>query len=713
VHIIETYFDVCGFDHRLVQGGTSVYLWNLSRSFAALGHRVSVVTPAHGWLDGIRQFHDVTELSYVDEYPLVFPLDTRVWRGFPEQASIPLRTTAHHVRIEGVDLYFLSNELLDQLPDTFYPPYGAKGNDLVFFKPLAFQVDSVRFIREWFAGDRAVVHTHEPYYHYLIPAALRDDPDKLVVSTVQSNMPITKMVYRPEVDALLNFLGADAALPTLDSPPWTPLDDAMSQYQQRTHLHYEYPPDHVAVFALVAENADLVDFLSPGHLDFYSTFADTPFERLFGRLSISDTVARNAHKSFVGGCALSDWWLATPPATVDREKVRAELGLDPSLPTFYHNARYAVHHKGQVELMRAIDEVLSDGLPANFIVRALSGTGIDDPYFHDVVRRHRGRVYLEWERVPEERVFAYAASSDFCLFPSKFEMDTFLIAQGEAMACGSVPVATAQYGMAHFNHVADPLHGPRRDQATGFAVNRSFVEDDDLLVAALVDRIRAAVRLLREQPDEYHRLSANAVATAREFTWERCARQHLAAFEPLHSGVTPVLSDDAALRHGWFDRLSPGAWRDRPADIAARALELGDVDAYARCAPLSGEAVAGLLRAAYERADFGACERIAARAPGHGGDILAAVHDRHELTVEVDAGPTTHVRYRLPHAVRVEAVVPAPPGTQRGSATVTPLRRGDDGDFTVRLPGSTPPGGLCLLITLDSGRVAWDVVGHA
>ncbi|MBX6749620.1 MAG: hypothetical protein IRY85_08085 [Micromonosporaceae bacterium] len=40
MHIIENCFDACGFDHRLGQGGTSIYLWNMSRSFAAQGHRV-------------------------------------------------------------------------------------------------------------------------------------------------------------------------------------------------------------------------------------------------------------------------------------------------------------------------------------------------------------------------------------------------------------------------------------------------------------------------------------------------------------------------------------------------------------------------------------------------------------------------------------------------------------------------------------------------
>ena len=703
MHIIEHYFDVGGFDHRLVQGGTSVYLWNLSRSMAAAGHRVSVVAPAHGRLEDLRRYHTVTPVPFDGVHTVTIPLDRRVWRDYPETVDIPLRTTAHRVTIEGVDLYFLSNDMLDRLPDTFYPPYHTKGRDLVFFKPLVFQVDSVRFMRHQFRGERAVIHTHEPFYHYLVPAAFRDDPDTVVASTVQSNMPITKMVYRREVESLLAALDVKVELPAADPVPDGPANAAMSRYQRRTHLHYEYPPEYVNIFALVAEHADLVDFLSPGQLHFYSTFADTPFEALFTRLAVSDVVARNAHKFFVGGCALSDRWLSTDPSTVDRAAVRAELGLAPDRVTFFHNARYAIEHKGQRELMRAVDRVLGDGLAANFIIRCLAPAGIDDPYFHEVARRYPGRVYLEWHQVPEDRIFGYAASADYCVFPSKYEMDTFLIAQGEAMACGAVPIATAQEGMAHFGHVPDPHHGPDRDSATGFALTRAFAEDAPILVDDLAAAMRAAVRLRREQPDEYRRLSGNAARTARQFTWERCARQHLAAFQEVHDGRRPVLGDDTALRNGWFDRVSAAGWRSRAADIAERALARGDVRAFTRCQPLTPESARRLFDAAYARADFAACETIASEAPvGTRLPLLSAVRNRLEI---VHSGASRRLRYRMASAQRVELVFQ---GIGDGAQVLTLGRDGDA--FTATLPD--PPDGspLCFLLTLDSGRVAWDVV---
>lgn len=706
LHIIEHYFDACGFDLRFVQGGTSIYLWNLSRECATRGHRVSLVTPGHGQLERIRELHPVEDLDYVEEYQITIPVDPQTWPSHTDGISWTLRTTAHRVRIDGVDVYLLSNEVLDQLPDTFYPPYESKGTDPVFFKPLIFQLDSIRFIRRWFADEKAVIHAHEPYYHYLLPAAFAEDPTKSVVSTVQSNMPITKMVYRPKVEALLRSLGVQIDLPPRQPPISEPLDVAMSQYQSLTHLHYEYPTDSVEVYALVVEHADLVGFLTPGQLEHYATFADTPFETLFARLPIARTVQRAAHKFFVAGCAIGDHWLAVDRSAVDRSAMLRNLGLDPDLPTFFHNARLALHHKGQLELLRAVDRVLDEGLRANFIIRCLSTSGGDHAYFREVADRQAGRIHLEFHRAPEEQILGYAASSDFCVFPSKFELDTFLIAQGEAMACGAVPIATAQSGMAHYGHVEDPVSGPHRVGATGFAVHRSFAEDDPVLAGALAERFRVAVELWFRRPAEHARLSRNAIETARRFSWARCAELHLAAFQQLVDGRPREVSDDDALARGWFHRLSASAWQERPDEIAARAMELADPDAYRRVADLSPEAAQRLFVAAEGRADFGVCARLAPSMPD--ARAWAAVRDRSDVRV-LPGGEGWSVRYRLPHAERVALVVPELTGSGRGRPTVTELVRTGE-FFAATLADPPPSGALHLALTLSSGRTAFDSI---
>ena len=63
-------------------------------------------------------------------------------------------------------------------------------------------------------------------------------------------------------------------------------------------------------------------------------------------------------------------------------------------------------------------------------------------------------------------------------------MDTFLIAQGEAMLFGAVPIASRQEGMRHWNHAKeedDP-------EVSGYSVRRSFQENDSLLADDLYDK---------------------------------------------------------------------------------------------------------------------------------------------------------------------------------------------------------------------------------
>lgn len=84
------------------------------------------------------------------------------------------------------------------------------------------------------------------------------------------------------------------------------------------------------------------------------------------------------------------------------------------------------------------------------------------------------------------------------------------------MACGAVPVATAQRGMRHFGHAFD-LSDP---SATGLALPRSFRVDDPLLTDAIHDGLSRMPALVREEPARVAAMRARAVATARRFTWD-------------------------------------------------------------------------------------------------------------------------------------------------------------------------------------------------
>jgi hypothetical protein len=667
MHIVECYLECGGFDYQFIKGGISVYTWNLGRALTALGHRVSVITAAHGRLADLRARYPIEELPYRREYRMPLVLDPRVWREHSPRQEVPLVTRAYRLRHEGIDLYFLCNEMLDRYSDTFYPPYESKGRDLGFFKPLVFQVDMVMFLREWLGAEPLTIHAHEPFYQYLVPLALARDPTKRVVSTVQSNMPVNKQVYRPELEAVLELLEVPLELAALDDlrdpPARDDLGRCLTHYLPETHLHYSYPEDYVALYSLILEHSDAVDFLSPGHLELYSQFEGTAFRAMYQRLRVSELVRRHADKLFVGWCAIGERWHAADFSRADRGAVLRELGLAPELPTFLHNARYAVHHKGQNELVRAAREVLSAGARCNFVLRCLAGAGIPDPAYHALAADFPDRVHLEWHNRPEAELIALCAAADFCVFPSKFEMDTFLIAQGEAMLAGCVPIASAQLGMRHWGHAEGPGVGP--EDATGLSVIRSFRADDPELVRSLVSALHEALALhARGAP--YAARAARARQLAQGFTWERSARAHLEVMERLWAAPRRLARPPAA--------APPGArtsWRDV-------ALREGELMSWRRAAP-AAPALPSLAVATSPRGT--AIEYGLGAATG----------------VEVFFAPPADAGDAAPAPLARQPLVPAPARAA----------------WAGQLPAAAAAGPLILLVTLADGSQFWDGVPRA
>ena len=737
MHIITFSFECGGFDQKLMRGGLSPLVWQLSRRYARLGHRVSLVTPAHGHVDRLRASHrieDLPGLTRTRAIPLV--LDPKLWERHPGDPVLELTTTVHRMRLDGVDVYFLSNAYLDLLPDRLYPPPGSEGRDLCHFKPLVFQTEGLRFVQEFLRSDEepAVVHAFEPAYHYLLPPVLARDPMLRTVSTVAANAPIAQKVFRPQVERLLELFGTTAVdLDALDEVP--PAEDCGHAVRQRalatTRMHVEHGPDHVGLFPLIAAHADLVDFVSPGQQEYYSTFRDAPVVTVFEEMPVARLMRRRADRLLAGGCGVTDSWLARDPAAVDRGKVLRRLGLDPEQPVYYHAARYAVHHKGQLELFRAIEDVLDGGLRAGFLIRCPAGDGrTANAYFQSVADRHPGQVRLSWEQADEDELFEEAACADFCVYPSKFELDGFLIAQAEAMACGAVPIATDQRVTRHFRHAL----APDAPEATGFAVRGSFRDDDPRLARELAAAIRTAAEVFSSPGTSgtgisYARLSENSRRLARGFTWDRAARRRLAAFEDILRGRPRPFPIRQAIAAGWFDDLPVSAWADHARAIRDSALGLGDLDAWERAGGTrSPEAFERLFDAAWRRADFTAALRTATQAGR--ADLASRVHERGRAVRAPDG--RWQVTYRHDHVAHAEAVVNAGPGGRTAAendvaesaaealASDEPVPEANGALLAALTHGPGPgrfhhvlemrPMGrdLNLMLTMDSGRVAWD-----
>ncbi|MEU1405092.1 glycosyltransferase [Streptomyces sp. NPDC005728] len=697
-------FECGAFDPRLMRSGTAALVWNSAVELAERGHTVSIVTPAHGHGPYLRERYGARDTAFADEFRMPLVLDPAVWHGFPSRVDVPLRTTALHMRHQGVDLYFLSNTCLDLLPETFLPDAEAEGRDLSFFKEPVFQVAGVRFIRQ-VLGAADLVQAYEPYQHYLLPVALRATPGIPVVSTVATNVPVNDKVHRPQVEELLALLGAEADLDGYADPPEDPgaLHEVLRRYLPSTLLDPAERPGGVTYRSLVLEFAAAVDFLTQGQSEYVATFADTPFEARFRRLTVSEVLRRNADKLFVGGCAVSDSWLRRTAAKEHRRDFLSGLGLDPTWPTFYHSARYAPHHKGQSELFQAVTRVLDEGLEANFLIRcALPGTKTRQelpPSLREMTEKHKNRLRVNWEMVDEATLFDYASAADFCVFPSKFEMDTFLIAQGEAMACGAVPIATLQSGTRHFGHAFD-WH--EQAEATGFAVARSFRPDDDLLRDRLAERIREAARLYRHDAGTYARLSERARRTARQLTWDASTRLREERFQRVLAGAVVPGDPETLIRRGWYEGLDDQTWAAHRELIALSAAAQGRPQECVRACAGRPDLAEAAFRTAYRAARFQVCEALLGM-PGHPGE---AHQVRHRLRAR-ERGGRAEVVYHFPHAERVELFTPGADSPADGFGQ--PLNREGD-TFRGSVPGPLGDHPVVLLVTLPRGRFVWDEV---
>lgn len=132
------------------------------------------------------------------------------------------------------------------------------------------------------------------------------------------------------------------------------------------------------------------------------------------------------------------------------------------------------------------------------------------------------------------------------------------------MACGAVPVATAQRGMAHFRHTLPTGHA----EATGAALPRSFRAEDRMLVDEIKVQIR---RLLGAPPEELARLRANAIRLARTFTWERVAANFHDIFVAVRNG---------RVRGHYREQLT----QDRPPADGVASAQCGNWHIRYRCA---------------------------------------------------------------------------------------------------------------------------------
>jgi hypothetical protein len=203
MHVIQTYLE-----GEVVQPtapfGTPEGVWEQSRALARQGHWVSIVAPASGRLDGLRELGlERLDVDFDHDYTLPVHLDASAdGRRFAGELEIPLSTSVHWLSAIGIDLYFLSNDLLDRAA-------GVDDQDLRLHRSLAYQVDTIHFIRSYFEHEHAEIRVHDLLDPNLLPAGLATDHTKHVVSALphsQSDASVTRPEHRPIVAQLLGLL---------------------------------------------------------------------------------------------------------------------------------------------------------------------------------------------------------------------------------------------------------------------------------------------------------------------------------------------------------------------------------------------------------------------------------------------------------------------------------------------------------------------------
>jgi glycosyltransferase involved in cell wall biosynthesis len=703
-HVVSFAFEALAFEPRLMRGGTAGLAWNLAREYARAGHRSTVITPAHGHAHHLAAAHGATLLGSRLVCPLPLVLDPEIWADRAPLPTPTLSTEVWHLRKEGVDVFALANHFLDLLPDDLYPANELLGRDLAYFKPLAFQTTAIAFLDSLDLGP-VQVQAFEPLFSYLVAAAYSGRADRTVMTTVAMNPSVLTRVYKPQLAASLSALGVAADLDRFDEPPADDvLGERMATYLRPTHQERVPGADYVSPYALVAHYSDVLDFVSSGQRSYVSAYRGAPAGLLFSRSTAARVQQATCEKQLVGGCGIPDWWLdrtTDRAAGTERADVLRRLGLDPDRPTIYHAARFDQNHKGQLELFRALDTLLAGDPEVNVLVRCATGIHgvVGQRYFVEVAERHPDSIRLAWSTVDEARLFEEAAAADFCVFPSKFEMDGFLITMAEAMACGAVPIATAQETLGHFHHSLS-ASDPRR---TGYSVPRSFRADDPALAAALQERLVEALRVFREDPAQHRELADRCRRLARTFHWRGAAERRLRGFEQAGSGTGPADRLETALEHGWFHLLSDDDVRRHAPRIAAAAHAHANPEAYARCRPLTEAVALDMFDTAYAMGDFVACTTLTPRLDPTRRALLARRCETH------DRGDTLRVVYRNSVAERVDLVTPVRSGPDPGSGNryLEPLTRAGStfsGVFPREIVGAEP----ILLLGLPGGDVAWD-----
>ncbi len=192
---------------------------------------------------------------------------------------------------------------------------------------------------------------------------------------------------------------------------------------------------------------------------------------------------------------------------VNGASLRDRLGLD-SQPIAVTALRLE-RRKNPDQLVTAFARVL-ESVPHAILL--IAGSGREEAKIHRQARERgiSGSIIMMGQ-LSREQVAQLMAAGDVFVLPTRLE--AFGLAALEAAACGT-PVVCADAGGI-------------REVFVDSVNSLLFTPGDDRQMAASIIR-------LMQDPSLRTELGANAIATARRFTWELCARRTLCVYEEAH-----------------------------------------------------------------------------------------------------------------------------------------------------------------------------------
>jgi|SRR5581483_841263 glycosyltransferase involved in cell wall biosynthesis len=231
-----------------------------------------------------------------------------------------------------------------------------------------------------------------------------------------------------------------------------------------------------------------------------------------------------------------------PPPDFSRANLRARLDVrdDETLLVYFG---FLNASKGAETLIHALRD-----LPNAKLLFLGGQTGASDPtnvayaeHVKEIIRDWRLENRVLWtDYLPAEQVSAHFYAADVCVLPyrdgASFRRGSFMAALAHGMPIITTNAESGTRKVESRERKAESQKWKAKSDGENGASALPMLRDGENVLLVPPDdpaAIVAAVTRLQNAPDLQHRLGANARRTARAFSWDKIADEHIALYEKM------------------------------------------------------------------------------------------------------------------------------------------------------------------------------------